>query len=240
MTGSLRRAWEDQAGAWAAWARAPGHDMFWHHTWPELAALLPEPGDLTLDLGCGEGRLGRELLALGHRVVGFDSSATMVRFAVSHAQPVPTVLADVAHLPVRPAAADLAVACMSFHDVDDLAGAVHDAAAVLRAGGRLCVAIVHPINSAGAFADRSPDAAFVIRGSYLDEFRYSDEVERDGYAMTFHSAHRPLEAYTRAFEHAGLVLEALREPAFRGPASVAEFHGWDRLPLFCLLRARKL
>ncbi|HEY6318104.1 MAG TPA: class I SAM-dependent methyltransferase [Acidimicrobiia bacterium] len=239
MTESLREAWEGQADAWATWARAPGHDAFWHHTWPELAAFLPDPGELTLDLGCGEGRLGRELTRRGHHVVGFDSSPTMVRYAVTHDQPVPTVLADIAHLPVRAGVADLAIGCMSFQDVDDLPGAVRDAAAALRPGGRLCLAIVHPLNSAGAFADDSPDAPFVIRGSYLDEFRYTGTFERDGYVMTFHSAHRPLETYVRAFEEAGLLLEALREPAFDGPSEKVRFQGWRRLPLFCFLRARK-
>ena len=239
MTESLRQAWEDEAAAWAAWARAPGHDMFWHHTWPELAAVLPAPGELTLDLGCGEGRLGRELTRRGHRVVGVDTSPTLAQLAVTHEQPVPTLLGDVAHLPVRAGVADLAVACMSFHDVDDLPGAVRDAAAALRPGGRLCLAIVHPINSAGAFTDDSADAPFVIRGSYLDEFRYSDRIEREGLTMTFHSAHRPLEAYVDAFEDAGLLLEALREPAFHGPAEVSAFQGWSRVPLFCFLRARK-
>jgi hypothetical protein len=109
----------------------------------------------------------------------------------------------------------------------------------LRPGGRLCLAIVHPLNSAGAFADDSPDAPFVIRGSYLDEFRYTDTFERDGYAMTFHSAHRPLETYVRAFEDAGLLLEALREPAFHGPPEKVRSQGWRRIPLFCFLRARK-
>jgi len=239
VTDSLRQAWEDQAEAWAAWARAPGHDTFWHHTCPQLLAFLPAPGVLTLDLGCGEGRLARELTARGHHVIGVDSSPTLAHLAVTHEQSTPTVLADVARLPVRDGVADLAVACLSFQDVDDLPGAVRDAAAALRPGGRLCVAIVHPINSAGAFADESADAPFVIRGSYLDEFRYSDRIERDGLAMTFHSAHRPLETYVRAFADAGLVLEALREPAFDGPPEASKFHGWRRLPMFCFLRARK-
>jgi hypothetical protein len=38
-------------------------------------------------------------------------------------------------------------------------------------------------------------------------------VERLGVEFTFHSAHRPIDHYSRAFEAAGLVIEALREPA---------------------------
>ena len=148
---------------------------------------------------------------------------------MTHEQPTPTVLADVARLPVRDGVADLAVACLSFQDVDDLPARSATGPVALRPGGRLWVAIVHPINSAGAFADNFADAPFVIRGSYLDEFRYSDRIERDGLAMTFHSAHRPLETYVHAFEDADLVLEALRVPAFDGPPEVSKFHGWRRL-----------
>ena len=44
-------------------------------------------------------------------------------------------------------------------------------------------------------------------------------VERMGVDFTFHSAHRPIEHYSRAFECAGLAIEALREPAL--PAELA-------------------
>ena len=239
MTGPLRQAWDDEAEAWAVWARAPGHDAFWHHTLPELAALLPAPGSLTLDLGSGEGRLARELLAAGHRVIGFDSSPTMARLAATHAEPTDTVVADLAHLPLRAASADLAVACLSLQDVDDLGGAVREAARVLRAGGRLLLAVVHPINSAGRFADPSPDAPFVIAGSYLESFPYADRAERAGLAMTFHSMHRPLEAYARELEDAGFVIEALREPRWLDATDATRSAGWHRIPMLCLVRAVK-
>jgi hypothetical protein len=54
------------------------------------------------------------------------------------------------------------------HDIDDLAGAAAEIGRVLAPGGRLCAAIVHPLNSAGTFAGREPDAPFVITGSYAD------------------------------------------------------------------------
>ena len=70
---TLREQWEDQASAWLAWARAPGHDSFWRHHGEQFNRLLPPPGALTLDIGCGEGRLSRQLTAGGHRVVGLDA-----------------------------------------------------------------------------------------------------------------------------------------------------------------------
>jgi hypothetical protein len=41
--------------------------------------------------------------------------------------------------------------------------------------------------------------------------RFVDAVERDGLAMEFHPMHRPLDAYTRALQNAGFVIEVLHE-----------------------------
>ncbi len=110
---------------------------------------------------------------------------------------------------------------------------------MLQAGGWLCLAVVHPLNSAGKFDDVAPDSAFVIRGSYVESHRYEDTIERDGLTMTFHSVHRSMETYLGALADAGFVLEALREPT-PDPEHVAAEPAaarWQRVPLFLHLRA---
>jgi len=150
------------------------------------------------------------------------------------------LLADATSIPLQDKCADLAVAFMSLHDIDGMPATVREIARILVPGGRLCLAIVHPINSCGRFESPAADARFVIRGDYLRPFRYSDVVRRDGLSMTFHSQHPSLEAYSCALEEAGLLIEALREPgvpdeAISAPAS----RRWQRLPLFLHLRARR-
>ena len=82
MPADLRAAWDAQAADWIAWARAPDHDhFFWRMSMPALLALLPAPGRLTVDVGCGEGRLARELKARGHRVVGIEGSPALAAAA---------------------------------------------------------------------------------------------------------------------------------------------------------------
>jgi SAM-dependent methyltransferase len=232
---SLREAWEANAKAWLRWARAPGHDSYEQFHGKRFAQLLPPPGRLTVDLGAGEGRLGRDLAALGHTVVAVDASPTLALASATHDRPLTAVVGDAAAIPLASKCADLVVAFMSLQDVDDLDGAVGEAARILRPGGRVCLAIVHPLNSAGTFEGDGEDAEtpFVIRESYLSTFRYHDDVERDGIAMTFHSEHRPLEAYSRALEHASLVIEAIREATVTDP----DVH-WSRIPLFMHIRAR--
>lgn len=238
----MREGWEAEAGNWATFARTPGHDRSHDDVnLPALRELLPEPAGSTLDLGCGEGRLSRYLRSAGYRVAGADAAPTMVQLAVGHPDAAPAVLADAAALPFGSGTFDLVVAYMCLHDMDRMPQAVAEASRVLAPAGRLCVAIPHPVNSAGAFQGRDPDAPFVIAGSYLDTAPADWVADRDGIQLTFHSEHRPIEAYSRALEAAGLLIEAIREiPA--PDAVVAAAPGqrrWQRIPLFLHLRAVK-
>jgi SAM-dependent methyltransferase len=238
---TLSDAWRGQATAWARWARTPDHDVFfWRYNLPRFLEIVPEPGRLTVDVGCGEGRLCRELAARGHRVMGFDQSEVLVELAADDGS-TPVAVADGGALPVRGGAADLVVSFMVLQDVDDLDGVVRECARVASPGARLCVAIVHPLASAGDFVDEeSADSPFVITRSYADTTRLVEPMERDGLAMVFHSEHRPLSAYTAALERAGFVIESLREPL---PADDVlgdhpRLQRQRRVPWFLHLRAR--
>ncbi|MDX6513645.1 MAG: hypothetical protein QOE36_3149, partial [Gaiellaceae bacterium] len=148
------------------------------------------------------------------------------------------VLGDATALPFDDGAFDLVVAFHSLTDIDDMPRALREAARVLEPGGRLGVCVPHPFADAGAFESLDPDAAFVVRGRYLGERQRSYiPVERDGLAFTFEGWQQPLEAYARALEDAGFLIEALREPVpdptlFTRP-SVAR---WTRVPMFLYLR----
>lgn len=227
--------WERQAEDWVRWAREPGHDSYWLFHRDRFLELLPPPGSLTVDVGCGEGRLSRHLKELGHTVLAVDRSPTMVRHAREADSELDVREADAAALPLDDGAADLVVSFMSLMNTDDLGGAVREASRVLAPGGRYCVATVHPLNSAGGFVSREPNAAFVIEGSYFDRFDKEVPVERDGLRMTFLDAHRPLEEYFRAFQDAGLAVERLCEiPDTSDDEGAAR---WRRIPLFLHLRA---
>lgn len=236
----LRRAWDENAAAWIKWAREPGHDSYWRFHRDVFLELVPEPSGRTLDLGCGEGRLSRDLAALGHDVVGVDASPAMIDAAREAAPGMEFHLADAASLPFADASCGLVIAFMSLQDVDDLRGGIREAARVLAPGGRLCVATVHPLNSAGRFAERAADAPFVIEGSYLDESAVDDTFERDGLAMRFVSRHVPLETYVAELAASGLLVERLREPKLpESGFNDATGERWRRIPLFLHLRAVK-
>jgi SAM-dependent methyltransferase len=236
----LQERWEAHATEWIAWARAAGHDSYWRFHRDQFLKIVPPPGRRTVDIGCGEGRLTRHLRKLGHDIVGFDASPSLVAAAREFDPSMDIRLADAAALPLDDASADLAIAFMSLHDISAMPAASREVARVLEPGGRLCLAIVHPINLAGRFDTGAADAPFVIKGDYLGTFMYADKVEQNGLSMTFHRQHRPIESYFLALEEASLLVEALREP--KVPDRAINSDGgrrWQRLPLFLHLRARR-
>jgi ubiquinone/menaquinone biosynthesis C-methylase UbiE len=137
------------------------------------------------------------------------------------------LLADAALLPIADSCADLVLACMSLLDMDDFNGAVREIGRVLRPGGRLCLAVVHPFNSAQD-VDTMHSPSFRVSQPYLEPRRYTDHMERDGLAMTFTSMHRPLSAYTSALFAEGMAITALTEG------------GGGPVPWLLTLRADKL
>ncbi len=239
----MRQGWDSEADNWAKVARTPGFDYAYETiNLPALLGLLPAAGRRTLDLGCGEGRISRVLRQLGHQVVGADASPAMVGYAISHPAAVPAVAGDGAALPFGDGTFDLVVAHLCLQDFDEMPKAVAEVSRVLMRAGRLCMAITHPISTAGSFQGRhEPDASFVITGSYLDPRPTQAPFTRGEVPLVFYSEHRPLQAYTKALESAGLLIEALREV----PASTAavERHPadrrWQRIPMFLHLRAVK-
>jgi hypothetical protein len=116
--------------------------------------------------------------------------------------------------------------------------AVREAARVLQPGGRLGVAIPHPVNTAADVFGQDSAESMVIT-SYLDTAPADWTLDRDGLQVHFHSEHRPLGAYASALTSAGLLIEQLREPK-PTPALIAQHPSaarWLRLPLFLHLLA---
>jgi SAM-dependent methyltransferase len=196
---TLAEAWEAAATAWSDYVRA-GLDPFFHVSLAAFVELLPPPRGTTLDIGCGEGRVGAELEQRGHRVLGVELSPTLAAHARERHE---VVEADAADLPFADARFPLVVSFNSLMDMDDAAGAVREAARVLEPAGRFCAAIVHPILSAGS------GEPFTIAGSYLEPTRLRGPLARGDFELG--TTHRPLSWYTEAIFAAGLLVESLRE-----------------------------
>jgi SAM-dependent methyltransferase len=106
---------------------------------PALELLAPQPGELILDIGCGDGILTRKIVEAGARVIGLDASCEMVEAA--RARGVDAFVADAQALDLAEQATrfgqfDAAFSNAALHwmlDPDAVASGVY---AALKPGGR--------------------------------------------------------------------------------------------------------
>lgn len=106
---------------------------------PALELLAPQPGEMILDIGCGDGILTRRIIDAGARVIGLDASPEMVEAA--RGRGVDAFVADAQALDLEDQAArfgqfDAAFSNAALHwmlDPDAVASGVF---AVLKPGGR--------------------------------------------------------------------------------------------------------
>jgi SAM-dependent methyltransferase len=235
---SARDHWESQSADWIALTESD--PQFDYLNKPSFLELVPAPGRRTIEVGCGEGRLARELVARGHDVVGIDASPALARAAANHDSPVSVAVADIASLPVATATADIVVCFMVLMDIEDLGGGVAELARILTPGGTLCAGILHPIMTSGLFIPGDEYGTFYM-GEYLKTMRHVLDIQRrDGGIFKFRLEHRPIESYFRAFEAAGLTVTALREPrpSIELATEHPEFERALRVPPFLHLSAR--
>lgn len=141
--------WEANADAWTRHVRA-GHDIYRDalNTPAFLEMLPPIEGLSGLDIGCGEGTNTRQLARLGARVRGVDIAPTFIRHAQSAeaVEPLGIVFqtGDGHALPFEDCSFEFATAFMSLMDMPDQGRALSEAFRVLRPGGFLQFAILHP------------------------------------------------------------------------------------------------
>jgi len=234
-----RAHWTQVAAEWTAWARSPRHDAFWAYR-AGLRAYIGTGNGRALDLGCGEGRIARELKALGYHVTAADAVAELVEAARQAESADDYAVADARSLPFGDGSFDLVVAYNVLMDVDDVPAAVREIRRVLRPAGQLVVSLVHPFRDRGSFTGPQPDAPFVLTGTYFGRQRFEGVEERDGLRMHFAGWSQPLEAYAAALEEAGLAITSLREPVPDLSKGQEHMKQWMRLPLFLWLKARPL
>jgi len=217
----------DEIAAWRDLRLGEEGDL-WHRALidPTLLEVIgPVRGLRVLDLGCGNGYLARRFARAGAKVVGVDASAPTLAFARGRERADPLGIRfeerDASRLEGLPDGAfDLVVANMSLMDIRDAAGAVREAARILRPAGRLVFSINHPC------FDVDPSSAWVVeRAAYsvaiwrkIRGYRTERELDvpwriSDTETRYTKSYHRTLATYARILREAGFVIVRLEEPA---------------------------
>jgi SAM-dependent methyltransferase len=169
-----------------------------------MEVLAPVTDALYLDLGCGEGRVMRQVTAsAGARVHGVDVSFEL---AVSAGV---VAVAELPGIPMRGDAYDGVYSVLTLEHLDDHKAFFAEAARVTVEGGILALVVNHPIWTAPESTPITDDDGEVLwrSGRYFD--RGSSEVPAGNHAVVFH--HRSMASLFNAAARAGWSLEHMIE-----------------------------
>ncbi len=197
-----------------------------------------------LDVGCGDGQIGRALSANGAAVVGVDPTWGQISVAAERGKGPLYACASASNLPVANASCDAVLACLVFEHIDDVDSAIAEISRVLKPGGMFAFFLNHPLlqtPGSGWIDDHfvEPPEQYWRIGAYLVETASVEEVEKD---VFIRFVHRPLSRYINALSEHSLVLEQMIEPS--PPESFLEKAPDYRLaytiPRLLYLRLRKV
>ncbi|MGW4770126.1 class I SAM-dependent methyltransferase [Nocardia sp. NPDC004278] len=187
----------DGYGIWSATYDDPDNPAFDFDEGIVRAVAGTQPPGVALDAACGTGRVAAMLAGYGYRVIGVDSSADMLAHARKRLPQAEFRLGELQQLPVETDSVDLVVCSLALTHVPDLPPVFDEFARVLRPGGHLVIADVHPEQVARS---RVP----AIRRA-------------DGTAGRVRSHHHRTGDYVRAGVAAGLTIRRCDEPVTAAP-----------------------
>jgi ubiquinone/menaquinone biosynthesis C-methylase UbiE len=218
---------------------------------PNLVRLIGAKGDEKIaDIACGQGFFARELAKLGADVVGVDISPELIQKAGERAEGSARFSVAPAHETGLDAQSfDHALIVLALQNIRELAETLAEAARVLAKGGALHLVLNHPCfrvpkKSSWGY-DEAADVQFRRLDAYLSDAAVRMEMH-PGAAPEIATAsfHRPLQAYFKTLEKAGLAvtrLEEWRSEKTSQPGRRAEAENVARreFPLFMYVRAEK-
>ncbi|MFZ9124250.1 MAG: class I SAM-dependent methyltransferase [Ilumatobacteraceae bacterium] len=212
--------WEDNADWWIE-GFTEGADPEYEEQIVPMAVSDLAGFRKILDVGCGDGQIGRALArAHGCHVVGIDPTWNQIRVAKERSDREQGASMSVARagadrLPFGNGSFDAVVACLVFEHIREVDSAIGEVARVLRPGGRFSFFLNHPLlqtPGSGWIDDQvlDPPEQYWRIGPYLIEEESIEEVEKDVFIPFIH---RPLSRYVGALVHSGFVITGLDEPA---------------------------
>ena len=223
--GASRAWWDSEAGVYHEehgdflGANSPQGEFIWcpeglhEGDWNLLGDVS---GLDVLEIGSGSAPCSRWLAGRGARVVAMDLSIGMLRVgaerasrATGPASTVPLIQADAGRLPFADASFDVAFSAFGgIPFVADTAGAMAEAARILRPGGRFVFSVNHPMR--WIFLDHPGPEGLMAVFPYFDRSPYT-EYDDDG-NLLYVEHHRTVGDRVRELVGAGFVLEDLIEP----------------------------
>jgi SAM-dependent methyltransferase len=210
---------------------------------PILLELLGDvAGKHILDLGCGDGRFGLELLAAGcHAYWGLEASHRMVQVAQSYLQEVNGQVSHARiedwHYPVEQF--DLVISRLALHYVAPLEETCQRVNRTLRRNGQFIFSIVHPVITS---CDRSRQHSGRRQDWIVDNYFESGSRSVRFMGELVEQYHRTVEEIFTALQQANFQVEQLREscPRLENFTDKDLYERRKRIPLFLILSGRKV
>ncbi len=200
-------------------------------------------GEQILDLGCGDGIFGLDLLRAGCQTyVGLEASQNMVQTAQQNLQG--TAAGQIVHAKIEdweypPERFDLVISRLALHYVANLAEAFRNVNNTLRLDGRFVFSIVHPVITS---CDRSQENSGIRQDWIVDDYFVPGSRQVRFMNEFVEQYHRPLEDIFKSLQEANFIIEQLRESRPRPENFTDEklYERRRRIPLFLFLAGRKI
>jgi SAM-dependent methyltransferase len=255
LSDETRQAWDTNAAFWDNRMGEGGNEFASELVFPSAERLLNlQPGDLLLEIACGNGTFARRMASQGVRVKATDFSLEMIAHARSYgSQGIDYQVLDAADrqqlLALGTRQFEAAVCNMGFMDMAAIQPALETLPALLKPGGCFVFTLMHPCFNSYKMV------------------MVAEEEDRDGQLITVHSVkiphyrtptsfrglaiigqpvpqlyfHRPLYQLLGMCFQAGWVVDGLEEPAFEErhePRRVISWFNYSEIPPVLAVRLR--
>lgn len=209
---------------------------------PAIDLLLgPVKGADILDLGCGDGNYGKELLANGAgSYTGVEGSEAMVELAAGR---IDSSKGTVIHSSMEDFEFplnrfDIVVSRMALHYIEDLERLFVSISQTITNEGKFVFSVQHPLTTSSFASKTGGDK----RGNWLvDDYFQQGARQEPWIGKTIVKYHRSIESYFKALMSAGFLIEALQEgePKLENFADSEEFERRKRIPVILIFSCRK-
>lgn len=209
---------------------------------PILTDMLGDVrGKAVLDLGCGDGAFGVELLAAGcQSYTGLEASTRMVDLAQKNLSAVGGTVHQerIEMWQYPPSAFDLVISRLALHYVSEFEQTSQQIYQTLKPSGCFVFSVEHPVitSSNQAIAETGIRQYWIV-----DDYFALGERNLSWMGSQVIKYHRTIEAYFLGLQKAGLVVESLRESSPKPELFTDEalYARRRRIPLFLLMKARR-
>jgi len=209
---------------------------------PLVEELLGNPaGEDFLDLGCGDGRFGVELLDReASSYFGVDGSENMIRAAQENLSGTAgtAMRVKLEALDLQAAKYSRVSARLVLHYIEDLMPTLREVAKSLKENGLFVFSVEHPVITS---SDLARQESGLKQSWTVDDYFNAGPRVTSWMGGSVVNHHRTVEDYFAAVQAAGLQVESLREarPRRENFSDEALFLRRNRIPLFLIVAARK-